>query len=138
KNYSYQKNKVKNFYSLDDVGILEKRLAEYFKKKNIIYGFTITSGASRIAPFLRYKRIFVFVKNEIVSIAKDLNLKEVSTGANVSLLEPYDEGIFYNLQNINGVKIVSDVQLYLDLHSYKERGEEAARFLLDQKLRKQW
>ena len=138
KNYSYQKNKVKNFYSLDDVGILEKKLAEYFKKNNITYGFTLTSGASRIAPFLRYKRIFAFVKNEIESIAKDLNLKEVSTGANVSLLEPYDEGVFYNLQNINGDKIVSDVQLYLDLQNYKERGEEAARFLLDQKLRKQW
>jgi len=138
KNYSYQKNKIRNYYSLDNVEILEKKLAEYFKKKNTTYGFALTSGASRIAPFLRYKRIFVFVKNELENIAKDLNLKEVSTGANVSLLEPYDDGVFYNLQNINGVKIVSDVQLYLDLQSYKERGEEAAKFLLDQKLRKQW
>jgi len=138
KNYSYQKNKIKNFYSLDNVEILEKRLAEYFNKKNIIYGFTLTSGASRIAPFLRYKRIFVFVKNEIENIAKDLNLKEVSTGANVSLLEPYDEGVFYKSQKINGTSVVSAVQLYLDLQSYKERGEEAAKFLLDQKLRGRW
>jgi hypothetical protein len=138
KNYSYQKNKVKNFYSLDNVEVLEKKLAEYFKKKNTTYGFTLTSGASRIAPFLRYKRIFTYVKNETENIAKDLNLKEVSTGANVSFLEPYDEGVFYKLQDINDTRIVSDVQLYLDLQSYKERGEEAARFLLDQKLRKQW
>jgi len=86
KNYSYQKNKVRNYYSLDNVEVLEKRVAEYFKKKNTTYGFTLTLGASRIAPFLRYKRIFAYVKNEIESIVKDLNLKEVPTGANVSLL----------------------------------------------------
>jgi len=138
KNYNYQKNKVRNFYSLDPVETIEKRLGEYFKEKNILYGFTITSGASKVAPFLRYKRIFVYVRNEMERIVKDLDLKEVSTGANISLLEPYDEGIFYRLQDINGTKLVSDVQLYLDLQSYKERGEEAARFLYEQKLRKQW
>jgi hypothetical protein len=138
RNYDYQNNKVRNFYSLDNVGILEKRFVEYFKEKNIPYGFTLTSGASRVAPFLRYRRIFSYIKDDIGSIAKDLNLKEVPTGGNISLLEPYDEGVFYGLQDINGTMVVSDIQLYLDLQSYKERGEEAAKFLLDQKLRGRW
>lgn len=138
RNYSYQNNKVRNFYSLDNVEVLEKRLVEYLKERNIPYGFTLTSGASKVAPFLRYKRIFAYVKSEIESIAEGLGLREVSTGANISLLEPYDEGVFYKLQDINGTMVVSDIQLYLDLQSYKERGEEAARFLLEQKLRKQW
>jgi hypothetical protein len=138
RNYDYQNNKVRNFYSLDNVGILEKRFVEYFKEKNIPYGFTLTSGASRVAPFLRYRRIFSYIKDDIGSIAKDLNLKEVPKGGNISLLEPYDEGVFYGLQDINGTMVVSDIQLYLDLQSYKERGEEAAKFLLDQKLRGRW
>jgi hypothetical protein len=53
-------------------------------------------------------------------------------------LEPYDEGVFYAVQEINGMQVVSDAQLYLDLKGYKERGEEAAQFLLENRLRKQW
>ena len=39
---------------------------------------------------------------------------------------------------INGIKVVSDIQLYLDLQSYRGRGEEAAQFLLQTHLRAQW
>jgi len=87
---------------------------------------------------VRIKRIFTYVNNNIDRMAKDLNFKEVSTGSNISFLEPYDEGVFYYLQKVNGVKVVSDIQLYLDLQSYMKRGEEAAKFLLERKLRKQW
>ncbi len=34
--------------------------------------------------------------------------------------------------------VVSDIQLYLDLKGYMKRGEEAAEFLLERRLRKQW
>ena len=56
-NYSYQKNKIRNFYSMDDVEVLEGKLIDYFKENQIPYAVTLTSGASRVAPFLRYKRI---------------------------------------------------------------------------------
>ena len=137
-NYSYRKNKIRNLYSLDDVGTIEKKLIQYFKEKRISYAFTLTSGASRVAPFLRYKTVFAFVKDDINRLTKDLNLKEVTSGPNVSFLEPYDEGVFYGQQEIDGAKVVSNVQLYLDLQSFKERGEEAAEFLLEQQLKKQW
>ena len=137
-NYSYQKNRIRNFYSMDDVESLERKLNDYFKKNQISYAFTLTSGASRVAPFLRYNRIFTYVSNNIDRIAKDLNFKEVSTGPNISFLEPYDEGVLYYSQEVNGVKVVSDIQLYLDLQSYMKRGEEAAEFLLEKRLRKQW
>jgi len=137
-NYSYQKNKRRNFYSMDDVEFLERKLINYFKENQIFYAFTLTSGASRVAPFLRYQKVFTYVNNNIQRMAKDLNFKEVSTGSNISFLEPYDEGVFYYLQEVNGVKVVSDIQLYLDLQSYMKRGEEAAKFLLERRLRKQW
>jgi hypothetical protein len=34
--------------------------------------------------------------------------------------------------------VVSDVQLYLDLVGSKTRGDEAATFLLEQRLRPKW
>jgi len=34
--------------------------------------------------------------------------------------------------------VVSDLQLYLDLQSYEQRGQEAAEYLLAEKLAKNW
>ena len=91
-----------------------------------------------VAPFLRYNRVFIYILGKIESFAKDLDFKEVSSGSNISILQPYDEGVFYKEQVIGGTKVVSDIQLYLDLISYKERGEEAAKFLLEQRISKSW
>jgi hypothetical protein len=137
-NYSYRKNSIRNFYSLDDVRTLETKMIKTFNDKKISYAFTLTSGAARVAPFLRYNTIFAYVKDDIDRLTKDLNLKEVTSGPNVSFLEPYDEGVLYGLQKIDGANVVSDIQLYLDLKSYKGRGEEAAEFLYEQRIRKLW
>lgn len=137
-NYSYRKNNIKNFYSLDDVGALETKIMNTFKNIKISYAFTLTSGAARVAPFLRYNTVFAYVKDDIDRLIEDLNLKEVTSGPNVSFLKPYDEGVFYGLQKIDGANVVSDIQLYLDLRSYKGRGEEAAEFLYEQRLKKLW
>jgi hypothetical protein len=68
----------------------------------------------------------------------DLSLKEVSSGANVSLLTPYDDGVFYGFRDVNGSLIVSPVQAYLDVIGFRGRGEEAAQGLLDQVIRPSW
>jgi len=143
-NYTYSKNTVRNYYSFEGVSTIENNLAGFLSANNIPYAFALTSGASFAAPFLRYNRVFVYVKDRIEDIVNALKLKEVSSGANVSLLEPYDIGVFYGQQEfyrkdqVQGFKVVSDIQLYLDLKSYKERGEEAAEFILNQRLKKQW
>ena len=67
-----------------------------------------------------------------------LQLKKVETGPNVTLLHPYDDGVLYGLQGINEISVVSDIQLYLDLKSYRGRGEEAAQAILEQRLRPKW
>jgi hypothetical protein len=136
--YSYRANRTRNYYSLDDVKAIEKKLSDYCETKKIRYAYTLTSGASLVAPFLRYKRVFIYLSNSIEKVALALGWKEVPSGPNITILEPYDEGVFYGLQEINGMKVVSDAQLYLDLKGYKERGEEAAQFLLENRLRKQW
>jgi hypothetical protein len=136
--YSYRANRTRNYYSLDDVKVIEKKLSDYCESKKIRYAYTLVSGASLVAPFLRYKRAFVYLSNFIEKVTLALGWKEVPSGPNITILEPYDEGVFYGLQEINGMKVVSDTQLYLDLKGYKERGEEAAQFLLENRLRKQW
>ena len=137
-NYNYRENKTAHFYSLDEMSDIENKLVEYCDSQRIQYGFTLSSGASRTAPSLRYNQVFAYISVPADQVARELGWKEVTSGANILLLEPYDEGIFYGLQAVDGYKIVSDVQLYLDLKSYKGRGEEAAEFLLENRLRKKW
>jgi len=133
--YSYRKNTLRNYYSLDEVKEIEKKLVSYCESNQIRYALTLTSGASLVAPFLRYKRIFAYVLDSVEKLASALGWKEVPSGPNITILEPYDEGVFYGLQDIGGAKVVSDVQLYLDLKGYKERGEEATQFLLQKRLK---
>lgn len=59
----------------------------------------------------------------------------MGSGANVTLLEPYDAGVLQGLREIGGMNVVSDLQLYLDLRSYGARGEEAARAIFEQRIK---
>ena len=72
------------------------------------------------------------------ALLKRAGLKEVSSGANVSLLVPYDEGVFYMASEIDSMKTVCPVQLYLDLKSHKGRGDEAAEAVWQQEISKLW
>jgi len=65
---------------------------------------------------------------------KELNLKPVESGGTVHLLVPYDEGVFYNRQEVGKVFVVCNTQLYIDLVSYPTRGREQAEFLRKQKI----
>jgi len=79
-----------------------------------------------------------YVHNAREDVASLLNLKEVESGANITLLDPYDEGVFYGTQVIEDIRIVSPLQIYLDLKSYKGRGEEAAEVLLRDVIKPEW
>lgn len=138
-NYSYRQNRIYNFYSSDALPQAEQRISEYFHLNNIKYAFTLTTGADIVHPFLRYKRIFLYLKSEnMKDVARELKWKTVETGPNITVLEPYDEGVFYGIQDIQNKKVVSDIQLYLDLRSYKERGAEAAEQIYNKRIKTKW
>jgi hypothetical protein len=46
--------------------------------------------------------------------------------------------VFYESRDIDGLNVVSDVQIYIDLKTYKGRGEEAADFLMQHSLEPSW
>lgn len=137
-NYSFRKNKLSDYFVFGEPKDIEQKVAEYCKKNNITYALTLFSGAGLVAPYARYTRAFIYIKERIQEIVDSLQLKPVDSGPNVTILQPFDEGVFYGLQEINGIQVVCNVQLYLDLVSYKGRGEEAAKFLLEEKIKPQW
>jgi hypothetical protein len=136
--YSFRRNNMYDYFSLGSLRETERKLSEYCQDKNIEYSLTLFSGAALVAPFARYTRGFAYVSEGIQELATSLELKEVTTGPNFSILEPYDDGVFYGSRPIKGIRVVSDVQLYVDLVNYKGRGEESAKFLLEQRLKTQW
>lgn len=137
-NYKFRRNKALNTYSMLSPAEFEFRLDEVCQRDNIRYGFTGFSGSSRYAPAVRYQRAMAYIQGDIDALAASLEIKPVESGFNVTLLEPYDEGVFYGSQEIEGSQVVSPIQTFLDLKSLRGRGEEAAEVLFERVIRKIW
>lgn len=136
--YDYRKNRSRWFYSPLSKAEIEEAIGAECERRGIRYALALFSAADRIAPFTSSPRTFAFVEKNVDEVAEALRFKPVNTGANVILLEPYDEGVFYGVQEVRELKVVSDVQAYLDLKSYAGRGEEAAQALYEERLRSKW
>jgi hypothetical protein len=137
-NYSYRQNDTRDFYSMQKPAHLERALAEACVMRKMRYALTAFSAAERMAPMVRYQRVFAYVDEGVEELAEYLGLKEVSSGANITVMKPYDNGIFYGTRVIEGIQIVSPIQTYLDLFSNKGRGEEAAQAIFQEVIRPQW
>jgi hypothetical protein len=137
-NYSFRKNRVRDCYSLKSVADLEADLAKACRKRKVRYALTGFSAAARLAPMVRSPRAMAYMEKSLDEVIADLGLKEVTSGANVTLLEPFDEGVFYGVKEVEGIHVASPVQVYLDLKGFRGRGEEAADKLLDEVIRPQW
>ncbi len=97
------------------------------------YALTLGSAASLVAPFVRSTDVYLYVK-EPELIMKTLKLKPVEFGGNVYLVTPADEGVLSDTQEAEGLCLVSNIQLYLDLYNYPMRGREQAEHLREQVL----
>ena len=95
------------------------------------------SAAVRYAPAVRYRRVNTFVSSP-ETLARALDIKTVDSEANLILLAPYDDGVFYEARDYEDIRVVSPIQAYLDVRTSRERGEEAAEALLEQTLRPSW
>ena len=137
-NFNSRKNAPRNYYTLKSIAEMEADLAKTCEGEGTAYALTGFSGAARYAPSVRYQRVMAYVSRDEESIAKILSLKEVASGANVALFTPYDKGVLYGTRQIDGICIASPVQIYLDLLGVKGRGDEAAKAILDEVIRRSW
>lgn len=129
--YRFYLNEVDNYYS-PDKNILSK-LKDYLANKQ--YALTLHSGANLITSFVVTDHVYLYVKpdnwkKEILDLRQQLDLKELVSGGNIHIIRPaYKYSVFYGTQTIKGYKVVSDLQLYLDLFNFKPRGREHAEYL---------
>jgi hypothetical protein len=70
-------------------------------------------------------------KNASLDLRQALDLKELKKGGNFYIIKPYyKKTAFFNTQKIKGYNVVSNLQLYLDLYHFPQRGRDHAEYLL--------
>ena len=136
--YTIKRNIQNNYYSMKPLQDLEIEIANTCNKMNIPYALTGFSASNRLAPMVRGQRAMIYVGRDIDSVAEKVGLKPVESGANIILIQPYDEGVFWNAKSIGDLRIADPIQVYLDLKRYPGRGEEAADFLVREVINPRW
>jgi hypothetical protein len=137
-NYTIKRNILYNYYSLKSLQDVEIETAETCGNLNIPYALTGFSACNRLAPMVRGQRAMIYVSRSIELVAETAGLKPVESGANIILIQPYDDGVFWNAKSIGNLQISDPVQVYLDLKRYPGRGEEAADFLYREVINPRW
>jgi hypothetical protein len=94
------------------------------------------SAADWLAPYGRTGTQYFYADNGgIKRLQAALKLSTVPRGGNVIVTVPKDPGLFLDaIEPAAGVLCTSDVQTFLDLSQYGERGVEAADHLRDKRL----
>ncbi len=134
--YGNKKDTFYECYSLDGVSGIENKLKRMKEECGINYYLTGFSGGVRYTPVVRYSKVHVYVAPEDVKEAMTyLECKQVDTGANLTIIEPYDDCILKNNRIIEESQVVSPVQIYLDCMQLKGRGEELAEAILAKEIR---
>jgi len=138
--YEIRNNEMHKFFCMAvNADEILNRLRELHKPSNIKYGLSVQAGASLVAPHAVYKEVHLYVENKkgIEFFGNVMDLKDASEGANMILMLPYyRHSVFYDSREIDGLKVVSDIQLYLDLYGYPVRGREQAEHLYRKRIRK--
>jgi DNA-binding transcriptional ArsR family regulator len=107
------------------------------------YGLSLHAGASLVAPFVQFREVHVYVPEAEDALRKRLlkalGGKEAIGEANLVFLNPfYRSSFLFGARVIRGVRVVSDLQLYLDLSCFPQRGAEQAEVILERRLRPSW
>ena len=137
-NYRIERSAPVEYYSLKTIPQIEAELARASQRISGRFAFSGFSAAVRLAPAVRYQRVTAYVLGDLPALADHVGLKPVSSGANVTLMQPYDEGVFYGAREVEGAPVVSPVQMYLDLTQTRGRGEEAASAILEEVIKVSW
>lgn len=128
--YAYRLNRAESGFTAERITRkLVAELARVCHAEGRRYAFTLHAGAALIAPSLRFPAIHCYVEGDPAPVMRGLGLRSAEGEGNVTLLEPYDEGVFYAPMTKGGLPVVCLPQLYVDLYRYERRGREQAAHL---------
>ena len=126
-------------YVMGSSAEVEDRVSQWADVHGVDYALTQFSGSWRVAPMVRCRRSTIYMSlDPAVTLWDDmlaeLNAKRVESGANVTLWPTSDSAVFFGTRTINHQRIVSPIELYLDLKGQPGRGQEAAQEVFEKEI----
>ena len=101
------------------------------------YALTLQSGASLVSRYAEFDSLEVYVRdpNQADQIASQLGARPATRGPNLVVMVPYYRvSAFFGQRTVKGLTVVSDLQLYLDLYDFPQRGREQAERIYERRL----
>ncbi|MCK5580270.1 MAG: hypothetical protein KAJ18_03250 [Candidatus Omnitrophica bacterium] len=133
--YNFELNENHLYYSESDILKTMKVFLENRKWEDK-YALTLHTGANLISNYVNTPVTYCYLdshcfKEMSLEIRQALDLKELKRGGNICFIKPYyKNSVFFHKQKIKGLSVVSNLQLYLDLYHFPQRGREHADYLL--------
>lgn len=104
-------------------------------EEELSFAATGLPAAWLLAPMAMYRLVAVYLRRlPPTSLLSELGFREEPRGANLWFLVSEDDGVFHGAVAIDGVPVVSPVQVWLDLQAMAERSAEAAAELRRRRL----
>ena len=104
-----------------------RRLAHWASGQTVALAFTQWLAGWLRQPYTEPAVMCAYVSRLPESaVLEELGLRPVSEAGKVWLHVPEDEGVFLELQNVQGLPLVSDAQIYVDLQGTGLRGPDQA------------
>lgn len=99
------------------------------------WALTLQAGASLVAPHAAWDRVHVYVDvgaaEQLTELAEQQGWAAAEEGKLVLMKPYYKDSVWHGMQVANGLPIVNNLQLALDLWNYPLRGREQAEHLID-------
>lgn len=129
-----RRQREKRFYlhARDSAAVMQQLAAAAGDPVLPRWGLSFQAGASLVAPYAFFSEVHVLLDpiswdNAVSAFAHRFELEQAQREANLVLVKPYyKQSWHYGLREIDGLPVVSNLQLYLDLSVYPRRGAEQA------------
>ena len=106
---------------------LARFVGDTLSARSLEYAATGLAAAWLLTRFATFRIATFYLDTEPdAALKEELGFRESAPGANLWLVVPDDAGVFQGAENLDGLRCVHPVQVYLDLSSHPERSAEAA------------
>ncbi len=141
--YRFSLHQRLSYFSLLQGAALREALANLYSQCGGYAVYAAFSAAEIQAPHVRQSKTWMYLKDEYLpKLEKLVDAKPVDTGHTLEVLIPRDRGVFAfpdgGSMGDHRMACTNVVQTYVDLWHSGGRGQEAAKAILEQRLKPAW
>ncbi|MBI3323556.1 MAG: hypothetical protein HYZ95_03725 [Candidatus Omnitrophica bacterium] len=114
-----------------------KVLVRRLVKDGVDYALTLFSASRLLSPYVKDDRHFIYLNRQgkafekyVTQLEREQLVYKLAHGGNVHFVSPfYRSSVFRDARTVKGYRLVSNLQLYLDLMTFPPSGPEEAKHL---------